>query len=123
MTQMKNLLRVSLVIVLFSFTFCGCYTQLALFSEKEDSVVESSHVILNQYEDVSVYAPVPYYYQPSAPAVNLLPTASSSSNGNVTQSQTQPRETGFQRSDQSGTTQSNTSTSINRTSGSTRGGR
>ena len=123
MTQMKNLLRVSLVIALFSFTFCGCYTQLALFSEKEDSVVESSHVILNQYEDVSVYAPVPYYYQPSAPAVNLLPTAGSTSTGSGSQSPSQIRDTGYQRPDQSGTTQSNNSTSNNRTSGSTRGGR
>lgn len=123
MKTIKASLLLPLLTFLFSLALSGCYTQLAFLSEKEDSTGESTQVILNQHEDVSVYAPVPYYYQPSPPAVNLLPTASSSSNGNVTQSQTQPRETGFQRSDQSGTTQSTNSTSNNRTSGSTRGGR
>jgi hypothetical protein len=121
MKTIKAFLPLPLLTFLISLTLSGCYTQLALFSEKEDSTVESLQAIPNQPVDVSVYAPVPYYYQPIAPAVNLLPTASSASNENVTQ--TQPRETGYQRSDQSGTTESTNSTSNNRTSGSTRGGR
>ena len=123
MNQMKNFLLVSLLIVIFSFTFTGCYTQLAYLSEQEYSAVEPSPIILIQHEDVSIYTSVPYYPQQPAPPVILLPTAGSISTGTSSQTSSQARDTGYQRPDQSSSPQSANTATNSRPIGSTRGGR
>jgi hypothetical protein len=123
MKTIKALLLMSLITMSFSFGLNGCYTQLAFVNNDQDSAVEPSQTIIYQHEIVSVYVPMPAYNPQSSPVMNSLPTAGSSSTTTQSQSQPQTRESGYQRSDQSGITQTTSSISNTRTSGSTRGGR
>ena len=123
MKTIKSLLLVSLIILSFSLALSGCYTQLAFVNNEQDSAVEPSQTIINQPEIVTVYVPVPEYNPQSSPVFNSSPAAGSSSTVNASQSQSRNRESGYQRSDQSGDTQTASSLSNTRTSGLTRGGR
>ena len=123
MKTIKASLLLLLLTFLFSLTLNGCYTQLAFVNNEPDSAVEPSPTILYQPEIATVYVPVPIYDTPSSPAVYTLPTAGSSSTVTEPQSQSPTRDSGYRRSSQSGDTQTISSVSSTRTSGSTRGGR
>jgi len=123
MKTIKSLLLVSLIILSFSLALSGCYTQLAFVNNEQDSAVEPSQTIINQPEIVTVYVPVPEYNPQSSPVFNSLPAAGSSATVNESQSQSRTRDSGYQRSDQSGNAQTTSSPSDTRTSGLTRGGR
>ena len=92
-------------------------------NNEQDSAVEPSQTIINQPEIVTVYVPVPEYNPQSSPVFNSLPAAGSSATVNESQSQSRTRDSGYQRSDQSGNAQTTSSPSDTRTSGLTRGGR
>jgi hypothetical protein len=121
MKTIKVSILMSLLTILFSLALSGCYTQLAFVNNVPDSAIEPSPTIIYQPEIATVYVPIPVYDTPSSPAFYTLPTAGSSST--VTESQSQTRDSGYQRYSQSGNTQTISSVSNTRTSGSTRGGR
>jgi hypothetical protein len=120
MKTIKAFLLLPLLTFLMSLTLSGCYTQLAFVDDNQYSAVEPPPIII--YQPLPVYLPVPYD-PPPPPVFNPLPPAGSSPTMTVPSSSSQIRDKGYHRTDQSGSTQSTTSTSDNRTSGSTRGGR
>jgi len=123
MKMIKAFLLMSLLTISFPLAFSGCYTQLAIVDNEQNSAVESSPSIIYQPEIATVYIPVPVYETQSSPAFYTLPAAGSSSTVTESHSQSQTRDSGYQRSSQAGNAQTANSVSNTRTSGSTRGGR
>jgi hypothetical protein len=123
MKTIKASLLLPLLTILFSLAISGCYTQLAFVYDKQYSTVVSSSTMNYQPEIVTVYVPVPIYDPPSPPVYYPVSTAGSTSTVIEPQSQSQTRDSGYQRSGQSENTQTTSSVSDRRTSGSTRSGR
>ncbi len=117
MKTSKSSLLLPILAIIFSFTLSGCYTQLAFVDDEDNSTIEPSPIIIYQPEILPVYVPV---YDPLTPIYNPLPSAVSSQP--IKQSQSQIRDTGYQRPSQSNNTQTTSSGSNIRTSGSRHGG-
>jgi hypothetical protein len=118
MKTIKASLLMSLLTMSISLILSGCYTQLAFVNDEQASTTELSPIIIYQPEIVPVYVPV--YDPPPAPVYSPLPSAGSSSDRSVQQPPSRPRDTGYQRS---GETQTTNSGSDIRTSGSKHSGR
>ncbi|MCX6121999.1 MAG: hypothetical protein NTX44_10320 [Ignavibacteriales bacterium] len=125
MKTIKASLLLPLLTMLFSIALSGCYTQLAFVEDENYSAVEPSQTIIYQPEIVTVYVPTPVpTYDPPPPTVYYpMPTAGSTSTMTAPQSQSQTRDSGYQRSGQSENTQTTSTVSDRRTSGTTRSGR
>jgi hypothetical protein len=124
-TKMKTIkasLLLPLLTLIVSLGVSGCYTQLAFVDDEQSSTFEPLTTIIYQPEVVTVYVPKPYYPQP-VPVYDPIPTAGSTSTVSEPQSQSQTRDSGYQRSGQSENTQTTSTASDRRTSGTTRSGR
>ena len=75
MKTIKSLFGLSLILILFSFVLSGCYTQLALMNDEQDSAVAPIQDIPYQPGTITVIVPMPddhpFFHQIS----NTIPTA------------------------------------------------
>jgi hypothetical protein len=125
MKTIKASLLLPLLTLIVSLGVSGCYTQLAFVDDEQSSTFEPSTTIIYQPEVITVYVPVtvPVYDPPPPPVYCPTPTAGSTSTMSEPQSQSQTRDSGYQRSGQSENTQTTSIASDRRTSGTTRSGR
>jgi hypothetical protein len=123
MKTIKSSLLLPLSILLFSFAFSGCYTQLAFVNDEQDSAVEYFPTIIHQTEIVTVYVPVHIYDPPSPSPYYPISSAGSISTVTESKSQSPTRDSGYQRSGESENRPAARPTSETRPSGPTRGGR
>ena len=125
MKTTKAFLPLPLLTFLISLTLSGCYTQLAFVDD--DSTPSPIYIyqpIIMPVVPIQPISPIgPAPIEPiSPPIINPLLPAGYSPTMSAPPPPPRIRETGYQRPDQSGTTQSTNSTSNNRPIGSTRGG-
>jgi hypothetical protein len=125
MKTIKASLLSLLLTIFISLGLSGCYTQLALVDNEQDSAFEPLTTIINQPNIVTVYVPVSVlvYDPPSCDVFHSMPNAGSTSTVSESQPQPQTRNSGYQRADQSENTQTTNPISDRRASGSMRGGR
>jgi hypothetical protein len=120
MKTIKSLLFLSMFAILIISSFSGCYTQLAYVADEPDPAVYHPPIAVDQTTTTVIVNYIPYdNWEP--PINNSLPVASSTSATTVNQSNSQTRDSGYQRSTCGAQTPSTNSST--RTSGSTRGNR
>jgi hypothetical protein len=126
MKTMRASLLLPLLTIAFSFSFSGCYTQLAIVDNEDYSSIEPTQIIITQ-PIITVPAPPvwpifrPTIDPPYHPVYDPGPPAGSSSG--VTEAPSQRRESGYQHLDRSDEQPTGSSNSDRRPSDSKRGGR